>query len=275
MNKIMDGKMLASKIKQSLQEEIKSINKKLKLAVIQVGDNSASSIYVNKKKQLCEEMNIEFELFKFDDVTNQKLLELIDCLNTNDEITGILVQLPLPGYLNEKLIIEAIDPIKDVDGLTSYNMNKLINNEKGIIPGTTLGVLKLLENYNIELSGKHVVIVGRSRLVGIPTTIAILNQDATVTMCHSKTNNLSNYTQEADIIISATGQKNLITNEMIKQNVILIDIGITREDKLYGDIDYQDVLDKCSLITPVPGGVGPMTTIMLINNIIECYRLQE
>lgn len=274
MDKIMDGKALAEQLKEELKEKINNIKKKLKLVVIQVGNNEASNVYVNKKRKLCAEMNIDFEHLHFEETTNEGLIEVIDQLNTTDDVTGIIVQLPLPAYLDETRIIEAIDPIKDVDGLTSYNLNNLVNKKQCIVPCTTLGILKILAYYNIEIDGKDIVIVGRSRLVGIPTLISLLNENATVTVCHSKTKNLQGQTKKADILIAATGKKHLITKDMIKDNAILIDVGITREDKLYGDINYDDVIDKCQLITPVPGGIGPMTTIMLINNIVECAKLQ-
>ena len=271
---IIDGKKVASEVKEELLNKINSLNKKLKLVVIQVGNNEASTVYVNAKKKLALSMNIDFSLLHYESISENELINKIEELNKDDSVTGILVQLPLPN-LDQNKIIEKIDPKKDVDGLTSYNLNERINGKDAIIPCTTLGILKLFDYYNISLEGKRVVIIGRSRLVGLPTYLELLNRNATVTVCHSKTINLKDIVKENDIIISATGKKHLIGKDMVKDGTIIIDVGITREDKLYGDVNFDEVVDKCSYITPVPGGVGPMTTIMLINNILKCHDLQE
>jgi methylenetetrahydrofolate dehydrogenase (NADP+)/methenyltetrahydrofolate cyclohydrolase len=190
-------------------------------------------------------------------------------------VTSILLQLPISKSLDAKKLIDYIDPSKDVDGLTTTNIGKLCNNQKGIIPCTALGIVKLLEHCYILLEGKNVVILGRSNLVGKPLISLLLNKNATVTVCHSKTTDLSSYTRQADILISAVGKKHFITKDMIKEGSILIDVGINIvDDALYGDIDFEDVYDQCQFISPVPGGIGPMTTIMLIYNIIECYKCQ-
>ncbi len=271
---IIDGKKVASEVKEELLNKINSLNKKLKLVVIQVGNNEASTVYVNAKKKLALSMNIDFSLLHYESISENELINKIEELNKDDSVTGILVQLPLPN-LDQNKIIEKIDPKKDVDGLTSYNLNERINGKDAIIPCTTLGILKLFDYYNISLEGKRVVIIGRSRLVGLPTYLELLNRNATVTVCHSKTVNLKDIVKENDIIISATGKKHLIGKDMVKDRAVIIDVGITREDKLYGDVNFDEVVDKCSYITPVPGGVGPMTTIMLINNILKCHDLQE
>lgn len=275
MDKIINGKKIADHYKQEIKETINKLNKKLKLVVIQVGDNPASNVYIKKKQELCEEMNINFALQKYSTISEENLIAEINKLNNLKEVTSILVQLPLPDNINPNKIIEAIDPKKDVDGLTSANLGKLFAKEQAIVPCTALGVVKLLEYQNLDLNGKKIVIVGRSKLVGLPLIALLLNKNATVTVCHSKTKNLEDETKRADILIVAIGKKEFITKEMIKKDAIIIDVGINRcNNKLYGDVAFDNVYEKCSLITPVPKGVGPMTVIMLINNIIECYNIQ-
>ncbi|HPE14441.1 MAG TPA: bifunctional 5,10-methylenetetrahydrofolate dehydrogenase/5,10-methenyltetrahydrofolate cyclohydrolase [Bacilli bacterium] len=275
MDKNINGRLIANSIKETLKQKLESIPKRLKLVVISVGSNEASKIYIDMKKKLCEEIGIDFENDHYELAEENELIENINILNSDDSVTAILVQLPLPEYLNSKHIIDAIDYKKDVDGLSDNNFIKIINKEDGIIPCTAYGIIKMLEYSNVDIAGKDICVVGRSRLVGLPTSLLLLNKGATVTMCHSNTANLKKETKEADIIISATGHKHLITKDMIKDDAIIIDVGIIREDRLYGDVDYDDVYDKVSLITPVPGGVGPMTVIMLINNIIKCYEIQN
>lgn len=276
MNKIIDGKLIADNIKQDIKKEIKAIDDQLKLTVIQVGDNPASNIYVRKKKELCEEMGINCDIKKYGTISEQELINEIKRLNNDKEVTSILVQLPLPENINETNVIEAIDPKKDVDGLTSTNLGKMFSKQKGIRPCTALGVIKMLQHENIEIRGKDVCVVGRSRLVGTPLIALLLNNDATVTVCHTKTKDLKEKTSKADILIVAIGQKEYITKDMVKEGSVIIDVGINRfENKLYGDVNFNDVYDKCARISPVPKGVGPMTVIMLINNIIECYKNQK
>lgn len=274
-SKIIDGKMVSRELKEKLIDKINNLDKKLKLVVIQVGNNEASTIYVNAKKKLALSMNIDFLLLHYDSISENELIEKIDELNKDEEVTSILVQLPLPDNLNSNRIIDNISPKKDVDGLTSYNLNQRIIGEEGIIPCTTLGILYLLDYYGISLEGKRVCLIGRSRLVGFPTYIELLKRNATVTVCHSKTTNLKEITKESDIIISATGKKHLVTSDMVKEGAVIIDVGIIREEKLYGDVDFLNVSPKCSFITPVPGGVGPMTSIMIMNNVLECHNLQQ
>ena len=276
MNKIIDGKEIADYYKKNLKKEIKSIEEKLKLVVIQVGNNPASNVYIRKKKELCEEVGINFELKKYESIKEEELIKEIKKINKDKNVTSVLVQLPLPEEINETNIIEAIDPKKDVDGLTSVNLGKLFAKQKAIVPCTALGVIKLLEHEKIELDGKKVVIVGRSKLVGKPLISLLLNKNATVTVCHSKTKNLKEETKQADILIVAIGKKEFIKKDMIKKGSIIIDVGINRfENKLFGDVDLTNVYKKCGKITPVPKGVGPMTVIMLINNILECHKLNK
>lgn len=275
MTKIIDCKIIRDKIKKDLRLELDKINDKLKLVVIQVGFDPASDVYVRNKKNLCEEMGIEFLHKKYDDISEEDLISEIDKLNNDKEVTGILVQLPLPKNINEKRVIEKIDYRKDVDGLTSTNIGKLYAKEDGIIPCTAYGIMKIFEYENINLEGKNTLLIGRSKLVGIPLISLLLGKDATVTVCHSKTKNLEELTKKADILVVAAGKKYLINKDMVKKDSIIIDVGINREDgKLYGDVN-PDVIDNSSMITPVPGGVGVLTVIMLINNIIECYKLMN
>lgn len=274
--KIINGKEISNSLKSNLQEEINKIEDKLKLVVIQVGNNEASNVYVSKKEQLCKEMNIDFELLKYKTIKEEELIKKIKDLNNDKKVTSVLVQLPLPKEINEKNIIETINYKKDVDGLSSNNIGKLYCGEKSIVPCTALGIIKLLEYCNINLEGKNATIIGRTKLVGIPLMKLLLDKNCTVNICHSKTKDLIKYTKQADILVVAAGKKELINRNMIKKDVVIIDVGITREDKkLYGDVNYNSCIKKCSLITPIPGGVGPMTVIMLINNVIECYKLQK
>jgi methylenetetrahydrofolate dehydrogenase (NADP+)/methenyltetrahydrofolate cyclohydrolase len=274
--KVIDGKNLSIKLKEELKNEIKRLKINPTLVVIQVGNDDASNTYVKGKANACRDLCINFQLIHYNNDVNSCLLESkIKQLNKDSNINGILVQLPLPKHLDSKKIIDLIDPIKDVDGLTPINIGNLAMDREGIISCTPKGIMKLLDNYNVDIKGKYVVIVGRSILVGKPLGYLFLNRDATVTICHSKTIDLEKYTKEADILVVATGHKHLINKDMIKDNAILIDVGVNRIDnKLYGDINYNDVYDKCSLITPVPGGVGPMTVCMLLYNVVECYKKQ-
>ncbi len=273
--KIIDGKKIRDEIKNNLIDEIKNLDEKLKLVVIQVGDNPASDIYVRNKKKLCEETGIIFEHKKYDSIDEEALIKEIEKLNNDEQVTGILVQLPLPKEINETRVIEKIDYKKDVDGLTSKNIGNLYSKQRGIIPCTAYGIMKIFDYENIPLEGKNVVLIGRSKLVGIPLISLLLNKNATVTICHTKTKNIKEITKKADILIVAAGKKGLVTKDMINNNTIIIDVGINREDgKIYGDVD-KNVIESCNAITPVPGGVGPLTVIMLVNNVLECYKIQK
>lgn len=272
----IDGKELQEIKANEFSSLIRNISDTLKLTVIQVGDDSASDVYVNNKRKMCEKVGIDFEHIKYDTVSEKELIEKIKDLNVDESVTGILVQLPLPSYIDEKNVIDAIDPLKDVDGLTTINVGKLFSGQKGIVPCTAFGVMEILESINANLEGLDVVIVGRSRLVGIPLVKLLLNKNATVTVCHSRTRNLKEKTSKADVLIVAVGQKHLIKKDFVKDDAIVIDVGINRVDgKLYGDCDFDALKDKCSYITPVPKGVGPLTVIMLIHNVILAYNLQK
>jgi methylenetetrahydrofolate dehydrogenase (NADP+) / methenyltetrahydrofolate cyclohydrolase len=276
MNKILNGKELSKIIKQEVKEKILKISDTLKLVVIQVGDLEQSNLYIRNKQKACEEVGIVFELNKMSESIGElELKDQIEKLNSDPSVTSILIQMPLPKHLNSK-IVNYIDPNKDVDGLTDINMIKLINKDSGIIACTPKGIMHILNHYKINLDGSDVVVIGRSHLVGRPLSNLLINEDATVTLCHSRTKNLKEHTKKADIIISAVGKSNLIDKDFIKEDSVLIDVGINFIDgKLIGDINYEDCFDKCQSITPVPGGVGPMTVASLLENVLECYYQQK
>lgn len=274
---IMDGKALKGEILSALAEEVKTLDKVPTLCVIQVGDDEASNVYINQKRKMCNEIGYNFIHEKYDDsITEEELLKNIDRFNSNDNIDAILVQMPLPSGINEKNIQNAVSKYKDVDGLNDNNIIDLINGRDALYPCTACGVVSLLDKYEVILEGSNVVIVGRSSLVGMPLFHMLENRNATVTLCHSKTRNLADITKNADIIISATGVKGLIKEDMVGDNTVIVDVGITRENgKLYGDVDFDNVSKKASLITPVPGGVGPMTIASLAQNILKAYKMQK
>ena len=272
---IIDGREVAKKIKEELKEKVNELKEKEiypKLAVIMVGKDKASEIYVRNKSRDCDYVGIEYEEFFLEEsITMETLLDLIDLLNKRDDIHGILLQSPIPEHLDIRKAFNKIDYRKDVDGFNPINVGKLLIGEDTFIPCTPLGVIKLLEEYNIQIEGKNAVVIGRSNIVGKPLSQYLLNKDATVTVCHSKTKNLKEITSKADILISAVGKPKVITKDMVKENAVIIDVGINRtpDGKIVGDVDYDNLLDKVSYITPVPGGVGQMTRAMLINNIIK------
>lgn len=274
---ILDGKKLKDKKLELLKEEVSKLDTKLTLVVIQVGEDPASCVYVEQKKKMAEYIGYDFSHIKLDtNISEEELLNIIDKYNYDDNIDGILVQMPLPKHINETTIQNRIVYYKDVDGLCDVNAGRLVHNTKSLISCTPKGILSLLEEYNIEIESKHVVIVGRSNLVGKPLVNLFLNKNATVTICHSKTTNLASFTKLADILIVAVGKKHLITKDMVKDNAIVVDVGINRIDnKLYGDVNFLDVLDKVSYITPVPGGVGPMTVMELGQNVLEAYKIRK
>ena len=270
----IDGKIISTKIKEELKAEIKTYMIKPCLAVIQIGNDEASNVYISAKQKACSEVGIYLKHIKFDE--NSREIEIINKiieLNNDEYVHGILLQLPIPEKFNEEKLINYISRNKDVDGLTDINVGKLINNKKCLVSCTPQGIIKLLEESDVSIPGKNVVIVGRSKLVGKPLISLFLNNDATVTVCHSKTNNLKEFTKNADILVVAVGKKHLITEDMVKKDSVVIDVGINRIDgKLYGDVDYENVKNKVSLITPVPGGVGPMTVAMLLCNVNTVYK---
>lgn len=275
MAQILDGKLVAENIKAKLKEQVKKLKGRNiipGLAVILANEDRASRIYVNNKKKVAQELGIDSFIYELEsDVKQDEIITLIKKLNKEKNIHGILVQLPLPEHINSAKVLQAIDKNKDVDGFTNYNMGNLIKGESGFVPCTPAGILELLKSYDINLQGKHCVIVGRSNIVGKPLAMLLLNNNATVTVCHSKTQNLAKITCQADVLISAVGKSKIITKEMIKQGAIVIDVGISRDksNKITGDVDFEDVKNKVSYISPVPGGVGPMTVAMLMQNTIK------
>lgn len=273
---ILDGKTLAQKIRNDLKDKVELLKEKdiqPKLAVIMVGNDSSSKIYVRNKSKACEEIGIAYEEFLLDeDIEMKNLLELINELNERKDIDGILLQSPIPQHLDINEAIKAISPKKDVDGFHPINIGKLVLNQDGFISCTPYGIIRLLEEYNIELEGKRAVVIGRSNIVGKPMMLSLLNKNATVTICHSKTNNLSEITKEADILICAIGKPKYIKEDFVKKGAVIVDVGINRDPqtgKISGDVDFDTVSEKVSYITPVPGGVGPMTIAMLMVNVVK------
>ena len=269
---ILDGKKLRDKIFEDLKTKLDKMEKKPTLAVILVGENPASQIYVRNKKKTAEKLGINSISIEYpSDITESELLQKIEELNNDENVTAILVQLPLPAHIDKNKVIDKILPQKDVDGLTPYNLGKLFSGEEPYVyPCTPKGILLLLDEYNIELEGRHVVVVGRSNLVGKPVAQLLLKRNATVTMCHSHTKNLANITKTADIVVSAVG-KNVIGEKMLKSNCVVVDVGIFRDEngKISGDVDFEDVSKVAAYISPVPGGVGPMTIASLMLNTVE------
>lgn len=272
---IIDGKKLAKEIREKLKlksNELKEKGINPKLAVIMVGDDKASQVYVKNKSKACNEIGIEFEEFILDkDIRQDELINLIEKLNNDDHIHGILLQSPIPAHLDINEAFKTINPEKDVDGFNPVNIGKLCLNQDTFVSCTPYGIMKMFEAYNIDLTGKNVTIIGRSNIVGKPLIQCCLNKNATVTVCHSKTKDLKEHTKNADVVISAIGKSKFVTEDMIKSGAVVIDVGTNRgeDGKLTGDVDFENVSKKASYITPVPGGVGPMTIAMLMNNVIK------
>ena len=275
---LIDGKLISTQIKNELREEVAKLKEQgivPCLAVIQVGQDPASSVYVNNKKKACAYIGIESLSYELEESVSQKeLLEIIHELNKNEKVNGILVQLPLPKHIDENAVIQAISPAKDVDGFHPETVGNMCIGTKGFLPCTPAGVIQLLKRSNIEIEGKECVIVGRSNIVGKPMAMLLLRENGTVTITHSRTTDLKEVTKRADILIAALGKPKFITKEYVKDGAVIIDVGIHRNEnnKLCGDVDFDDVIDKVSAITPVPGGVGPMTIAMLMNNCVESIR---
>ena len=272
---LLDGRKLRDKKLDILKDKVSSLDRKLTLVVIQVGNDEASNVYVEQKKKMAEYVGYNFIHKKLDDnISESDLLEIIDNYNKDKVVDGILVQMPLPKHINEVVIQNKILYYKDVDGLSDINMGRLVHGRDSLVACTAKGIVSLLDEYNIDLEGKNVVIVGRSNLVGKPLFNLLLNRDATVTIVHSKSQNIENISRYADILIVAVGKKAFIKKNMVKEGAIVIDVGINRFDgKLYGDVDFDEVSDIVSYITPVPGGVGPMTVTELGFNVLEAYYL--
>lgn len=281
MATIIDGKELAKETRENLKIKCNDLKEKgivPKLAVIMVGDNKASQVYVRNKSKACDDVGIQFEEYLLEkDIEQKELDDLIIKLNKDKNINGILLQSPIPEHLDINKAFEIISPEKDVDGFNPVNVGKLSLNQDTFVSCTPYGIMKMFDKYNIELEGKNVVIIGRSNIVGKPLAQCLLNKNATVTICHSKTTKIEEITKTADILISAVGKINMVTENMVKDGTVVIDVGMNTNEKgkLVGDVDFESVKEKASYITPVPGGVGPMTIAMLINNVIKATKLQN
>lgn len=275
---LIDGKAISAKVKEEVKNEAAQLTEKGVipcLAVILVGDDKASQTYVNSKEKACKACGIRSLKYTLEANTSESaLIDLIQSLNENDEVDGILVQLPLPKHIDENKILEKISCEKDVDGFHAVNVGRLVSGLDGFVPCTPCGIMRLFKEYDIEVSGKNAVVIGRSNIVGKPMANLLLNANATVTVTHSKTQNLAKITKDADIIVVAIGKPNFLKADMVKNGAVVIDVGINRleNNKLVGDIDFENVANKCSFITPVPGGVGPMTIAMLLKNTIKSAK---
>ena len=278
MAQIIDGKLISAQIKDELKEEVQKIKEmggNICLAVVQVGDDPASSVYVNNKKKACAYIGIESRAFELPESTTEaELVSLVETLNADSGVNGILVQLPLPSHINEDLVIRTISPDKDVDGFHPQSVGRLWIGEKGFLSCTPAGIIQLLKRSGIGIEGKECVVIGRSNIVGKPMAALLLRENGTVTVTHSRTKNLKEVARRADILIVAIGKKQFINSEYVKEGAVVIDVGMHRDENnnLCGDVDFTDVADKVSAITPVPGGVGPMTIAMLMNNCVETAR---
>ena len=278
MATLLNGKELSQKIKLNLKQEVESLNAKVGLAVIIVGNNPASRVYVNNKKKACEEIGfVSREYALPEETTQEELVNLVKELNEDKEINGILVQLPLPKHLDEKAVIENISPLKDVDAFHISNVGKIMIGDYDFLPCTPAGVMELLHEANVDVAGKECVVIGRSNIVGKPMALLLLHENATVTVCHSKTKDLKEVTKRADVLVVAIGRAKFVTADMVKPGAVVIDVGMDRDEngKLCGDVDFENVEKIASAITPVPGGVGPMTIAMLMKNTLNAYKIQN
>lgn len=281
MAEIINGKELAKKIRKDLKKEVNELKENgvnPKLAVIMVGDDPGSTVYVRNKSKACEKVGIDFEEFLFDsDTTEEELLNTIDKLNADKSIHGILLQSPVPKHIDINKAFRRISPNKDVDGFNPINVGNMTIGEDAFISCTPYGIVKMLEEYNIETEGKKAVILGRSNIVGKPMIQCMLNKNSTVTVCHSRTKNIGDIIKDSDIVIAAIGKSKFVKKDMIKDGAVIIDVGINRleDGSITGDVDYDEVFEKASYITPVPGGVGPMTIAMLLSNVVKAAKLQN
>ncbi len=275
---LIDGKAVSAAVKERIKKEIEEKGLKIGLAVVIAGNDQASRVYVNNKKKACEFCGItSYEYALPEECTEEQLLELVDKLNGDGRVNGILVQLPLPKQIDEKKIIERISPEKDVDAFNAVNVGKIMIGNYSFLPCTPAGVMELIKSTGTEISGKECVVIGRSNIVGKPMAMLLLHESATVTICHSRTRNLKEICSRADILVSAVGKAGFVTADMVKEGAVVIDVGMNRnfEGKLCGDVDFDNVKDKCGFITPVPGGVGPMTIAMLMENTLRAGKLQS
>ena len=277
MYKLLNGKEVSNYIKKDVKREITKLNIKPSLTVIVVGDNPASTVYVRNKEKACAQVGIESIVHRLpEDTSEESLLALINLLNNDPSVDGILVQLPLPDHIDANTVLQAIDPKKDVDGFTAVNTGRLWLGDYVLTPCTAMGIIELLDYYSIDIEGKNCVVMGRSNIVGKPIAALLLERNATVTMCHSKTRNLNEFTKNADVLIVAIGKSKFVTEDMIKDGAVVIDVGINRgeDGKLCGDVDFENVAEKTSVITPVPNGVGPITVAMLMKNTLLAAKTE-
>ena len=280
MYKLIDGKVISAAVKERVKNEVAALKEQgitTGLAVIIVGEDPASKVYVNNKKKACEALGIISEEYALpENTTQEELLSLIDTLNKKESINGILCQLPLPKHLDEAAVINAISADKDVDAFHPVNVGKIMQGDYDFVPCTPAGIMEMLDYEGIEIAGKTCVVIGRSNIVGKPMAMLLLHKNGTVTICHSKTQNLKEVCKNADILVAAVGRPNFVTNDMVKEGAVVIDVGINRVDgKLVGDVNFNDVCEKTSYITPVPGGVGPMTIAMLMQNTLTAAKKQN
>ena len=279
--KIINGKEISAAVKERIKNEVEALKEKginVGLAVILVGENPASKVYVANKKKACEELGIKSFEFKLpEQTTEEELISLVKKLNEDSEVNGILCQLPLPSHLDESTVINTIVPEKDVDAFHPVNVGKILIGAFDFLPCTPAGIMEMLAYMNIDICGKECVVIGRSNIVGKPMAMLLLHKNATVTVCHSKTKNLKAVTSRADVLVSAVGRAGFVTADMVKEGAVVIDVGLNRnaENKLCGDVDFEAVKEKCSAITPVPGGVGPMTIAMLMQNTLTAAKKQN
>lgn len=280
MSKIIDGKQISAQVKQAVAEEVAQLKTEgihPGLAVVLVGDNPASKVYVGSKEKACEQLGIYSEKYLLPgETTEEELLKLVEKLNRKPEINGILVQLPLPKQINEETIINAIDPIKDVDAFHPNNVGKIMIGDFDFLPCTPAGIMDLIASTGVPIEGKNCVVIGRSNIVGKPMAMLLLHKNGTVTICHSRTQNLAEITREADILVAAVGRANFVTGDMVKEGAVVIDVGMNRLEngKLCGDVNFAEASEKAGYITPVPGGVGPMTIATLMRNTVTAAKLQ-
>ena len=279
---IIDGKKVSAEVKERVRQQTLELKNEYNitpgLAVVIVGDDPASRVYVNNKKKACEVVGFKSEEYALPaETTQEELLELVNTLNKKDDINGILVQLPLPKHLDDKAVIEAIDPQKDVDAFHAVNVGKIMLGEYDFLPCTPAGVMEMLHSYDITVEGKECVVIGRSNIVGKPMGMLLLHENGTVTICHSRTKNLAEVCRRADILVAAVGIPKFVKADMVKEGAVVIDVGMDRDEngKLCGDVDFENVKEKCSFITPVPGGVGPMTISTLMKNTLKACKLQN
>ncbi|MBW2992054.1 bifunctional methylenetetrahydrofolate dehydrogenase/methenyltetrahydrofolate cyclohydrolase FolD [Candidatus Woesearchaeota archaeon] len=283
MAEIIDGNRIAAELRKNIRQEVEKLSKKPGLAVILIGENPASKVYVNMKEIKCKEVGIQSFKYELDkDIPEEDVLKLIDKLNRDDTVNGILVQMPVPDQISESKVINAVLPEKDVDGFHPMNTGNLLRGDKSLVSCTPKGIIKLIESTGIEIEGKRAVIIGRSNIVGKPVSILLMQKNATITVCHSRTKNIKDICKNADILVAALGRPKFVTADMVKHGAVVIDVGINRVDDssekgyhLKGDVDFENVKERCSHITPVPGGVGPMTIACLLENTLIAYKMQH